>query len=198
MKTSKEIIESLIKGVEVDKIDWEVNVSSNIVKATHDCPLTKNRTISYKIFYNHQIPDNSRLNIIMVTKTERMVTTTPVVSITKEKDGIIIIKEVNLLLEKIINFHDLYRKNQNTDQLKVGDRVIVIKEQNFGGQELGKKGTLISEVDIGKKDMKYFTVCFDIRFSNNLTYSETAKKNNCWIFNASRLQKINLESTWTL
>jgi hypothetical protein len=194
VKSSREIIGSLFQGIEDNNIDWEVSINGNIVSAVYDCPITNQRTIYFKIIYNHHKPEDTKLTITIVTTTKKTFITTLLFSIYKEKDGLSVIKDLNHLLDKILSFNDNYLKYHNTDELKVGDRVIVTQEQNFKGKEVGKKGVIVNKIDIGKKDEDYFTVCFDIKFSDDLTYSKVAKNDKCWIFNSNHLQKIKLNN----
>lgn len=195
MKSTSQIIGNLLQGVEERNIDWEIFINKNTVRARYICPLTAEKNVSYKILYDHSKPENTKLSIDLQTKKGDYNKIIHILTISKENENISIIKEITTLLEKILDYHDLYKKNQNNNDLNVGDRVIVVKPSHFKGSEVGKKGIIVEKSEMG--NYIYYTVCFDIKFSKDLAYHKKAKKENCWLFKADDLEKIKLNSTWT-
>jgi len=190
MKTARELIGNLLQAVETDNIDWDISINHNIVKAVYNTPLTKERTIYYKIIYNHQDPKETKLAVSIGEAKKERIKTTFVMSIDKNNFHESVINDINILLDKILIMHDYKKKHSKGDEIKVGDRVVVIKEQNFGGVEVGKKGTVIRKVEITSEGDSYWTICFDVKFNNRLTYSPPATKETCWIFGSDKLKKI--------
>jgi hypothetical protein len=197
IKSNKQILKNLLKDTEDDKIRWDVSIEKYFVKATHVITPTKNKKLTFKIVYFIQRPKETKLNIIYEINTEYSKKNMSIIDIGgKSKKAEV--KEISYLLNKILLKEEKAREFPEIfieDQFKIDDRVVVIKEQDFDKEEIGQKGTIVTEL----KDA-FDNICYIIRFDNHFSdiliddkeSFRTGKmiSGNCWAFSPENIKKI--------
>lgn len=60
------IIGDLTRDTDNDKIEWDVTIESDYIKAIYNMPVTANKTIVFKLVYFTNNPKVSKLNVLYV------------------------------------------------------------------------------------------------------------------------------------
>ena len=107
--------------------------------------------------------------------------------------------EISRLLEIILSDKSEYRDiklSYSDDKFEIGDRVVVIKAQDFDGNEIGQKGNIIKEIT-NKHNALFYLIKFDNKFEECMIDDdfdfgdEELKDGNCWAFKPDYIKKIS-------
>jgi len=199
LKSSSEVLKKLIEDTTNNKIDWIVSIDSLLVKASFEQELTPNKKLNFKIIYYIEHPKSTTLHIYFNKKDTWGSISKSVLDIggSKRRNES---NEISKLLRDILLKEEKLQKNieiELDDEFKIGDRIIVIKEQDFRKEEIvGQKGTIINQFN--KNGLK-FLVEFDKNFNyllinSDFNYDENNSKvvdGKCWIMDPNNIRKIN-------
>lgn len=182
MKNKETILKELGIDTRSRAITWDVNIKKEFVRATYTKKLTEDKSIVFKIIYIVSYPKNTRLTILLDKKSVEKP------SVIMEIDNAHYIR-LNELFNDILNKKDDVFNDLEDQRFKNGDRVVVVEEQDFDGDELGQKGTVISEIN--DDDQILYLVQFDNHFNDNLIKKTDKEKiGNCWVFKPENLDQI--------
>lgn len=188
IKSNKQILKDLLEDTENGKIRWEISIEKALVKAIHVIPVTTLKQIVIKIIYFNDAPKLSKLNILYQQIGDHGVHTKPITNIGGKNKGSEV-KDVSYLLNRILLKEEQDRNVDifMEDDIGVGDRVVVVKEQDFGGKEKGQKGKIVA--DLTEDNVLLYVVKFDNHFSDILN-DDDSKFGNCWAFKPENLKRI--------
>jgi hypothetical protein len=201
MKTKREIFNKLLIDTDANKIYWEISLEEMYVKATYIEQLTDNKQLLYKIVYYKEHPKSTKFFVIFKTKSHGSLASKDIFTFGGNKK----IDEVRLiahLLKKVLKKDEKYNdiEIEIDNVFKPGDKVIVIKGEDFGEDEVGEKGTIVREDSI--RGEKYYLVEFNYRFRDVLidrdyTYGckRKAQLGNCWFIKPDNLRKVFKKKT---
>jgi len=201
---SSDVLKKLIEDTESDKIKWVVTIENELVKSIFEKELTPNKKVVFKIVYYNQHPKSTKLYVYFNKKDNWGSTTLTIMDIggnKKRNEARIVSQLLNKILlkeEKLRNEVDI----ELDDEFAIGDRVVVIKEQDFQKDVIvGQKGIIVNQFN---KDGLKFLVEFDDKFSylliNNDFNYEINDKNNiksgqCWLMDPNNIRKIGYKKS---
>lgn len=193
---STEVLNKLIKETEDNTIKWTVAIEKLIVRATFEKELTPKKKLNFKILYYKEHPKNTSFHIYFCKKDNWgsiSVTVMDIGGSKKRNESREVLKFLNIILLK----EELKDKVEIEldDEFSIGDRVVVVKEQDFRKDDIiGQKGTIVNQF---YKDGLKFLVEFDNNFSYLLINSDFDYSNHklgngrCWIMDPNNIRKIN-------
>lgn len=201
MKTKREIFSKLLNDTDDKKIQWEISLEEMYVKATYIEQLTENKHLVYKIVYYKEHPKSTKFFIIFKANSYGSKTSKEIFTFggNKKQDDVRLISH---LLKKILKKNKKYKDVEiDIDNVfKPGDKVIIIKGEDFGPDEVGEKGTVIREDSIHGD--KHFLVEFDNQFRDVLIdrdYTFGCKRKplpgNCWFIKPDNMRKVFKKKT---
>jgi hypothetical protein len=171
------------------------------VKATYIEQLTDNKFLMYKIVYYQEHPKSTKFYIMFKTKSNGSMSSKDILTLggSKNHDEVRLISHLlKKILKKDKNYKDIEIEIDNI--FKPGDKVIVIKGEDFGEDEVGEKGTIIREDSI--HGVKHYLVEFDHQFRDILIdrdYTFDSKRKpfpgNCWFIKPDNLRKVFKKNT---
>lgn len=196
MKTDKELINKLIIDTDENKIKWDVEINDTSVKATYEKKLSEGKKIVFRIIYYKQHTKSTKLHVNFIKKETNGVNSSNTIYDIgghKRKEEVRIVSH---LLNKVLLKEEKSRgiKIELEDQFEIGDRVVVIHDQDFEKHEIvGQKGTIIKELK--NEFVHVFLVKFDNKFSNILisdefNFDKNVKDGDCWIMQPENIKKI--------
>ncbi len=192
----KDVLKDLLRDTENDKIKWDVSIEEQFIKATHYIDVTKNKKVTFKLVYFLNHPKGSKLTIIYDVRTDfskRSATLMDLGGKNKKSE----VKDISYLLHKILLKEERYKDVEIfiEDKFDIGDRVVVTKVQEFNGDELGQKGTILAELS-GRDKEVLFLIKFDNKFSDIMVDGEFAlntgqtRDGNAWSFKPENIKRI--------
>lgn len=195
--SKKETLSKLLEDTESGKIKWEVSIERDFVRATHTINPTPNKSLVIKIVYFLHHIKGTKLTADFTIKGQRGKQDMAVLALggkNKKEE----VKQISYLMSRILLKEEDSRNIDIfiEDKFEIGDRVVVVKEQNFGGNEVGQKGDIVSE-STDKDGSIVYVIKFDNHFDDILVDAEEAirtgrlKDGNCWAFLPRNIKKIS-------
>jgi len=196
-KSRVDVINDIDKATEKGDIEWNVEIENKFVRATYHQELTPSKKIVYKIVYYLEQTKSTSLHINFLNKIEGVTHSKTIMDLggSKRRNEV---KLISHILNKILLKEEDERLKVNIeieDVFTVGDRVVVIKPQDFNKDEIvGQKGTIIKEVDRVTKTL--YLVKFDNHFHDVLFGEESffggtvVREGNCWLMEFDSIKKI--------
>lgn len=192
----KDILKKLLEDTENDKIKWKVDIEKDFVRATHVINPTPKKSLVIKVVYFLQHVKGTKLTadyVIIGQRGKHEVTVLDMGGKSKKDE----VKQISYLMSKILLKEETNRNIDVfiEDKFETGNRVVVVKEQDFKGKEIGQKGTIMSE-RTDRDDNTVYIIKFDNHFDDLLVDADEAvrsgrlKDGNCWGFLPQNIKKI--------
>jgi len=209
--TNKEVINKLSQDTNDGKIKWEVDLTYNyagkeariaVVKTSHDIKITEKKKLVFKIMYYVDHPKNTKLSVNFITNVDGVNSSKTISDMggKKREESRIINQLISKILLDYENLKDKIEIERD-DVFNIGDRVVVIREQDFPKEKIvGQKGTIIKELE--RDGNARFLVEFDNKFNDALfdekkfDYGATrVDDGNCWLMDPNNIRKIISKET---
>lgn len=197
-KSKREILEKILKDTESDKIVWDVILENKYVKAIFEQNITPSKQLVFKLLYYIDHPKSTKLHVYFKRHDKRGSQSDTIIDLgghKKRNEA----KFVARILNKILLKEEELRNKINIDlddDFKIGDRIVVVKEQDFQRSEIiSQKGTIVNIFNDNEGDK--ILVEFDNKFSDILINKDfepninRCSDGNCWIMNPENIRKIN-------
>lgn len=196
-RSKREILDNLLSDTESDKIRWEVTIEKKLVKAIYEKVITPSKNIFFKIVYYIDHPKSTKLHIYFKKHNKHGSESETIFDLggNKKKNES---KYISQILNKILLKEEKLRDQVHLDLdgvFKIGDRVVVAKEQDFQKSDIiGQKGTIVNTFT--RNDNEVFLVEFDKKFSsllinNDFNFDSKCVDGNCWIMYPENIEKIS-------
>lgn len=201
LKSRKEILKNLFKDTSGGYMIWDVFVDNQFIKTSHKLKVTETKSVSFKIVYYKNHPKSTKLYISYEFKNEHNGHSISILDLggkkRQEADDVLLLLKTILSENEYKNpeFKDILI--EINDKFKIGDRVVVIKAQDFDGDEIGQKGNIVKEIT-NKHNILFYLIRFDNEFDacemldDDFDFDDKKlKKGNCWAFRPEYIKKIS-------